>query len=325
MIKKLALAAGSIFICLLLAEIFVRLFALAPGVTRIQVDLLHGSFVSSTNPILRYVPRPGSHGISSYGIRDRHYDEEKPPNGVRIVTIGDSVGYGFCNDREVLSPDQVFAKQLERNLQQSSKSPVEVINLSVSGYDTVQEVEFLVEKGLALDPDVVLVQYCLNDNFDASLELRFLNRNPQFGIDGVIAQRLFLKSHLLRLIWLTGWAREKQPKRETVSRTEKGFRRLSELAKEYGFQPVIVVFPLLEPLEGYRWHQHHRQAARLAKKYGLPVLDLLDAFSEASSGDLKRLQGRCNREHPDETGHRVAALEIEQFLERNQVIRIIQR
>ncbi len=46
-----------------------------------------------------------------------------------------------------------FMKQLEQNLQKTLPTPVEVINLCVSGYDTVQEVEFLSEKGLALGPD----------------------------------------------------------------------------------------------------------------------------------------------------------------------------
>lgn len=96
--------------------------------------------------------------------------------------IGDSVGYGFCNDREVLAVDDVFAKQLERAYA-GSESPIEAINLRVSGYDTVKEVEFLVRKGLALDPDVVLVSYCLNDDFEASAELNRFQRDPQFALE----------------------------------------------------------------------------------------------------------------------------------------------
>jgi lysophospholipase L1-like esterase len=314
MLKKISLAIASTVACVLLAEVVVRVLGLAPGVNRIQVDMPYGSFESSSNAVLRYVPRPGSPGINAYGIRDHEYPLQKPASGLRILVIGDSVGYGFCNDREVLAVDSVFPKQLERMLRQSATTPVEVINLCVSGYDTVQEVEFLVQKGLALHPDLVVVAYCLNDDFDASAELHSFQRNPQFGIDSVIAQRLVLKSHLLRLVWLRHWKPPVQPQREAVSRTERGFQRLVALAHEHRFEPVVVVFPLFEPLDTYRWHAQHARAAQLAARYGIPALDLLEPFAAASQGDLRRLQGRCNREHPDEIGHRVAAEAIQKFL-----------
>ena len=133
-------------------------------------------------------------------------------------------------------------------------------------------------------------------------------------IESEIGRKLFLKSHLLRLFMLSGWAREDARAPESESRTERGFRRLAELAGEHGFQPVIVVFPLFEPLDTYRWRGMHEQAGRLAQANRLPILDLMPAFIEESGGDLLQLQGRCNREHPDERGHRVAARTIERFL-----------
>ena len=317
MLKKTVLACVSIVVCLLLGELAVRLLHLAPGINRIRVDMAHGSFESSTNSVLRYVPSPGSSGISSYGIRDREYPRAKGAKTRRILVIGDSVGYGFCNDREVLAVDDVFAKQIERACA-GSGSPLEVINLCVSGYDTVQEVEFLVRKGLALDPDVVLVAYCLNDDFEASAELNSFQRNPQFALESRIGRHLVLRSHLARVIWLRHAkpeaARATAAATTTGSRTERGFERLASLARTNGFQPVVVVFPLFEPAASYRWHPQHRRVSELATRFGFPVLDLFESFALASEGDLRRLQGRCSREHPDERGHRVAATEIRTFL-----------
>ena len=324
--KKISLAVGTTLVGLLLMELVIRLFGSAPGVTRLQVDLPHGTFQSSRNALLRYEPRPGSPGVNAYGIRDRDYDLEKPAGGLRLMVIGDSIGYGFCNDHESIALDDLFMKQLERNLRQQSDVPIDVINLCVSGYDTVQEVEFLVEKGLAFKPDIVLVSYCLNDDFDASMELNYFRQQPQFGIDNVIGEKVFLASHLVRLIWLRNWKPDQQPQttrqpvREKVSRTERGFERLAALGQEHGFQPIIVVFPLFEPLETYRWHRSHARVAALAKRYGIQVIDLLDPFTEASQGNLKRLQGRCNREHPDEVGHEAAAVAIEKYLRENGLV-----
>lgn len=315
MVKKISLAAASTIVCLLLAEIVVRVLGLAPGISRIRVDMPHGSFESSPNEVLRYVPRPGSPAISAYGIRDRDYPLARQSGGQRVVVIGDSVCYGFCNDRQVLAVESVFPKQLERMLQETAAEPVEVINLCVSGYDTVQEVEFLVQKGLALQPDIVIVAYCLNDDFDASAELMRFRADPQFGIDSAIAQRLVLRSHLARLIWVRHW----QPppaaqQQEAVSRTERGFQRLAALAREHGFQPVVVVFPLFERAAEYRWGPFHRRVAQIAARHELPLFDLLAPFIAETDGDLPLLQGRCNREHPDERGHRLAAAAIQDFL-----------
>ncbi len=310
---------------LLAAEIVLRLLGTAPGVTRLQIDLPHGTFQTSRNPVLRYEPRPGSKGVNDYGIRDHDYNVDKREDTLRILVIGDSIGYGYCNDGQNLFLDDLFMKQLERNMQKSSPTPVEVINLCVSGYDTVQEVEFLAEKGLALDPDLVVVAYCLNDDFDASMELNYFRQNPQFGIDSEIGQRVFLSSHLVRLIWLRLRKPEspppaRRPKKEKISRTERGFERLASMAREHDFQPVVVVFPLFESIDTYRWHPSHQRAATLASKYGIPVLDLFRPFQEASGGNLKLLQGRCNREHPDEAGHKVAALAIEEYLRKSGMV-----
>lgn len=316
--KKILLATGALLFSLLAAELILRLLGIAPGVNRLQIDLPHGTFQSSSNAVLRYEPRPGSPGVNAYGIRDHDYDLDKPEGTLRLIVIGDSIGYGFCNDSESLPLDDLFMKRLEQMLGRNAQVPVEVINLSVSGYDTVQEVEFLQEKGLALDPDIVLVAYCLNDDFDASMELQYFKQNPQFGIDSEIGQRIFLSSHLVRLVWLRNWKPEpptqEKPQRETVSRTEKGFEQLASLARRNGFQPVVVVFPLFESIDKYRWHRSHQRVAAIAGKFGLPVLDLLDNFVEITGGDLKQLQGRCSREHPDERGHEAAAIAIDEYL-----------
>ncbi len=42
--------------------------------------------------------------------------------------------------------------------------PVEVVNAGVSGYGTIEELDYFEHEGLALDPDVVLIYYIENDN-----------------------------------------------------------------------------------------------------------------------------------------------------------------
>lgn len=102
--------------------------------------------------------------INSRGLRDGEHDYDPKPGVFRIVVLGDS----FMEASQVEGAyafTSVLAEYLvDRN--------VEVINLGVEGYGTVQEYLFLKEEGLKYEPDLVLLGlYSENDLHDNSLAL----------------------------------------------------------------------------------------------------------------------------------------------------------
>jgi lysophospholipase L1-like esterase len=122
-------------------------------------------FRETEDPDLEYEPVPGASGeafrsyvkINSAGFRDDEYTVGKPEGTYRIVALGDSITFGMkfpIEDR--------FTEQLERRLQSEGRK-VEVLNLGVAGYDTIQEVAFLEKTGLRFEPDLVVVAFCIND------------------------------------------------------------------------------------------------------------------------------------------------------------------
>jgi lysophospholipase L1-like esterase len=74
----------------------------------------------------------------------------------RIVGLGDSVMWGTGVDEE-----ESILGLLKKKL--NERSPHEVINAGVVGYSTYQELLYLEKYILPLKPDVVLVNYCVND------------------------------------------------------------------------------------------------------------------------------------------------------------------
>ena len=84
---------------------------------------------------------------------------EKPPGIFRIVVVGDSFSFG-----PKMQPGDIFSAQLERflNLNNLPDEGVEVINLGKPGYSTQQEIT-VVDKALTLEPDLIILQICLND------------------------------------------------------------------------------------------------------------------------------------------------------------------
>lgn len=137
----------------------------------------------SQNPQRIYEATPGAHGqgweteisINSHGFRGREYSLQKPPGTFRIVVIGDSITFG-----NRLAAEENYPAVLESLYQQAGKS-VEVLNLALGGYDTLQEVATLKDIGLAFYPDLVILGYCINDIGVASGNVNYIQRLQKYG------------------------------------------------------------------------------------------------------------------------------------------------
>jgi lysophospholipase L1-like esterase len=116
-----------------------------------------------SDPVLGYRMTPGVRGTNSLGLRNPEIPVHKPSGELRLIVLGDSVS---------ADPDGYVAI-----LRQKLDGRIHVINAAVPGYTTYQERLFLERHLLALEPDFVVLQYCLNDNH------RFLHRiDPEGGV-----------------------------------------------------------------------------------------------------------------------------------------------
>ncbi len=97
--------------------------------------------------------------INSKGLRDVERDYAKKDNTFRILAFGDSFVEGWGVELE----DSV-TRRLEKilNLETGDKK-YEVVNCSVAGYGTDQELLFFRREGLKYSPDLVIVFFYLND------------------------------------------------------------------------------------------------------------------------------------------------------------------
>jgi lysophospholipase L1-like esterase len=96
--------------------------------------------------------------INSAGLRDREFPREKPPGVYRIVWLGDSTTVGWGVPLAGAAP-----KILERELNASGRGRFEVLNCGVGNYDTVQEVEHYLTIDRVFHPDLVILEYFIND------------------------------------------------------------------------------------------------------------------------------------------------------------------
>ncbi len=132
----------------------------------------------SETPGRVYELRPNAEGhgwgadvvTNTHGFRDTEWQHERTPGTHRIAVIGDSIAFG-----NGLPAADAFPNQLEQRLNAAGGS-WEVQNYAIGGYDLRQQVATLHHVALPLEPDVVLVAYCMNDIGRASINTQTLER-----------------------------------------------------------------------------------------------------------------------------------------------------
>lgn len=164
LIRCLAVGGG-LLAGLLVTEVLLRMFGAAPtdGVTTVtekEFWSLPGILSPGQRLIDRRDPRlPHVVTTNSLGYRGTDVAARKPPGELRILFTGDSFVYGdFVND------DQTFPAQLERRLNERCAN-VRVVNAGLGDATIVEEAQ-LIDRGLRLSPDFVILLFSENDIAD---------------------------------------------------------------------------------------------------------------------------------------------------------------
>lgn len=333
------LLAMGLAVSLGLGEAAVRNFGLAPELIFLQ----RGRYRLSTNPDLGYVPAPGSFNrneiegfdypdseTNSEGFRSPEYPKAKPANTFRISVIGDSLAMGLW----IAHYRDTFPARLEAGLKEflaGRRMDVQVQNFGVTGYNTKQEVAMLESSVLSSHPDLVLLEYCLNDSYrnDALLLSQLLEQSKAHP---EIAHRpplhpFLAKSALVRFLYLRTLAvlqpapkaasREEENRLDLLSRdtTEESLRKLGSIARELKLPVLVVIFPDFSDLKDYRFLAEHQRIAKIVEEEKMLVLDLLAPFRDCAAKSSERLSFEAY--HPTEAGNACAANAMADFIERN--------
>lgn len=128
-------------------------------------------------PGSRYAGRDGETITVNEGGYRGALHEGAPPSGVtRVVMLGDSITFGTG-----VSDGETFSDHLD------ALPGLEVVNLGVDGYGTDQELIRLEREGLAWHPRVVVLNFCVrNDYFDNALPVALYDGRspkPYFTLD----------------------------------------------------------------------------------------------------------------------------------------------
>ena len=158
----LALLFGGLLAGAVATELTLRIFDLGPGdavafATQPAFERIPGIHHPNQDLIDRSMPAlPFRVRINNVGYRGADISAVKPAGQMRILLVGDSFGFGAQVDE-----DSTLAAHLEQDMRQRC-GDVLVMNASLSG-STITEHLPLMLRGLALQPDLVILEVTGND------------------------------------------------------------------------------------------------------------------------------------------------------------------
>jgi lysophospholipase L1-like esterase len=206
------------------------------------------------DPLLSFAHRPNRSAFlmgvpfstNSAGLRDREFAREKPPGVRRIVWLGDSTTVGWGVPLENTAP-----KILERELNASGAGRFEVLNCGVGNYDTVQEVEHYLTIDRAFHPDLVILEYFIND-------AEPVPREHNTGLAGHSYLAAFAISRFDGLLRLTGLRPQWRDYYTSLYRdgspgldaAKDALQRLAETTARDGAGLLVAILPELHQING---------------------------------------------------------------------------
>ena len=320
-ILGLIVLSGSLFISGMIAEIFLRI-AGYQGAPQSSIDNIYA--VEDSILDWRYVPKSVLnigrvvYAYNKAGFRDIDHEVTKPPAIKRVVVLGDSVTEGFGVE---------WQSVMSHILQSQLGSDFEVINIAAGGLNTPQEVHLLKQVGMQYQPDIVVLNFILNDgdfytNFrgaegylagkDSKIGILNLPIDPRFkrllkssALIYFIKERIEnLKGRLLGLeqtdYFTVLWGKE-----ENRKKVINGFKQLAALQKEGRFRVVVIIWPLITEYRDYPFESVHNWVEEQAQKNGFSTIDLLPSFSSIPYRDLQVTSE--DNVHANAVGHKMAA------------------
>ncbi len=142
-----------------------------------------------------YLPQFGQTvSFNSAGMRDREHPVPKPADVFRVLVLGDS----FIEALQVPF-EASFPSLLERAFEGRSPRRVEVVNASVSGWGTDDELQYLNSYGLQWEPDLVVVAMTLHNDISDNLRQRFHTMQDRTLIEQARDRMSFTDYKLLQL------------------------------------------------------------------------------------------------------------------------------
>ena len=185
---RLLVALVSTVVLLGVAEGILRMEGFGPGAVVYEIDAFAGYYPAPNQNHMRYGGRVQT---NRFGMRAPDFGEAKPQGTFRILMLGDSTLWGGS----YVDQDELYARILERKLNELGHGKVEVLNMGTNGWGPFHERGYVDRFG-AFGADLVAI---MMPHDDIDRERYTLMSLPFFRKDK--EPRLALEEVLMHLMW----------------------------------------------------------------------------------------------------------------------------
>jgi lysophospholipase L1-like esterase len=245
----------------------------------------------SPDPLLGHIHAPNRKATlmgvqfetNSKGLRDREFSYERSSGMLRILMLGDSLTVGWGVPLE-----ETFTKRLER-MYAAQGNKAEVINAGVGNYNTIQEVRYFLTEGYKYNPDVVILNFFVNDaepilpHNNPSVPLRMCYAcNFIVGRLDTLMRKFFVKQDWAQYylaLYNDGQVKGWLDARDYIL-------KLADYCKAHGIRLIIASLPELHDVRNYRFQRITDLVHEAANQYKVEFVDVLPYVNDQNSSDL---------------------------------------
>ncbi len=252
---------------------------------------------------------------NSKGLRDREFSYDRVPRKLRILMLGDSLAVGWG-----VTLEETFAKRIER-LYAEKGIDAEVINTGVGNYNTIQEVQYFLTEGYKYQPDLVVLNFFVNDaelaiqSNPPSVLMRFCY-SCVFVLGGLdtLKREFFGKmdwSEYYLSLYGNGTSKGWLDAKEAI-------HRLADFCRTKKITLLIASLPELHDVGNYRLQRITDLVHQASDEYGVAFIDLLPYLKDQKSSTLWVTPPDP---HPNALAHQFIAQGLFETLQRVQTSR----
>jgi len=248
-----------------------------------------------------------------WGLRDHDFALKKQPGEYRIVAVGDSFTFGVGAQL-----DDCWTEVLERTLRARRDGPVEVINAGfASGHNPVQYEPWIAKDGVRLQPDVLIVGFCLNDMHRGVEMYAYEIPSPAPVLEGRSVLASFLALQLE--VWRHPGKRVRDDTQRVLDEPaqwqscQDALRRSKSVLDGHGIRLLLVPFPMLSGLaeQDYPYARLMAMVRDFCASAGIECVDLLPDFLGRQD---ETLWAHPTDQHPNDKAHALIAAGIARHL-----------
>lgn len=264
---------------------------------------------------------------------------EKAADEIRVLALGDSFTWGDG----IEDVNKIWTGTLEEKLNSAGfKKKIKVINMGMCGLTTFNELELLLKVGQKLNPDLVIVQFLVNDTLPSAPGLKrvgedWLYKHPQDNVvkDKKMHELISKKSYLYDFVNDRYLALQRKlfppMKWEDLYKDDfVGFVEFKKALSGFKFwqdknnaKVIFVLFPNLPngkwTIKTFPYSKIYAKVERVISDAGLESLDLLPFFVEQGK-DFSYWHVSKQNSHPNAAAHRMMGEKIAEYVEQKHVI-----